>query len=474
MPKDKPNNPESEGFRPLPKPIKLDLPSERPKPQRRLHETEENDRIPRDSDYSHEQDSRQRPVKEEPEKRRRPSKEEPDPRRSKPNNEPEKPQKKGNRYFKSAQKAYGQRRRQPKPPPKQKQQPKSHSSSKPRLGQGDRLYTPPQIREPLISPKVKRVLKFWALGLVGVAFIVLVLMSMFRNNAWSVYLDDRFVGYMPINREVETDSVHYEAVRHLSESLGASIQVNEKTIVRESRARRGELIAAPAMILELSQRFTYQIVGAAIYIDNERVAILRNETEADHVKSELMRPFINQENHVSAEFEENWQIRPALADLDSLDSPTDVIQLLERPIRHVHTHTIRDGDTQGALAIEFNTTLDSIGYLNNITTDAILRTGNTILLEITRPRLTVRTINEISIIEDVPMEVETRENANLHISVTNVITEGLEGQREVVQRITSINGIPTGVPEIVSSRILRQPTTRVIEVGTSEEIIQIR
>jgi len=448
MPKDRPINNDPEGLRPLPKPIKLDLPDDRPRPKRRLHEPDEPN-----YDYTH------IPEPEAPRRR---------------NAEPEK-RPTGNRYFKSAQKAYGQKR-QPKQPrlPKQKQQRKNTGPQRPRLGQGDRLYTPPIPKKPLIPKSVKRVLKFWSVGIVAVAFIVLVLLSMFRNNAWAVYLDDRFVGYIPINREVETGSVHDDAVRHLSISRGATIQVNEETIVMESRARRSEIKSAPEMMILLSQSFTYQIVGAAIYIDNEQIAVLRNTAEAEQVAEEIKRPFIIEEGHISATFEENWQIRTSVADYDDLDNPNDVIALLERPVGYIHAHTIRDGESQGSIARDFNTTIESISYLNNITLDTIIRVGSTLYVEITRPRLTVVTINEESEIEDIPMEVETIENEDLHVSVTNTITEGRYGEREVVRRITRINGVSSGSPEVISSRVLREPATRIIERGTSDVAIEVR
>jgi len=331
-------------------------------------------------------------------------------------------------------------------------------------------------KKPLIPKQVKRIMKFWAFGIIGIAFIVLVVMSMFRSNAWAVYLDDRFIGYMPINREIETHSVHDDAVRHLSASYGAAVQVNGETIIREARARRGELMAPPDMMILLSQSFAYQLVAAAIYIDNERVALLRNEYEVEHVANELKRQYIQEENNIYAGFEEDWQLKDALVDsVDDLDTASEVIQLLERPVSDTFKHTIRSGDTQGALAIEFNTSLERIGYLNNITIDTILRVGETILLETTRPRLTVITIDEITRIENIQMETDVRENDDLHVSVTRVITEGSYGQQEVRQRTTSRNGVPVGEPETVSApRVIRDPVTRVVEVGTSETAVVVR
>jgi len=448
---------ESEGLKPFPKPIKLDLPAQRPKPQRRLHEVEQTD-----SPHIEEQDDFT------------PEPEQPKKRKPKPTPEPQKPSGKG--YFKSVQKAYGQRRPRERKPPKQKPPPRRQEQESPRLGRGDRLYTPPQIKKPLIPPKVKHVLKFWSIGIIAITLIVLIMMSMLRHNAWAVYLDDRFVGYMPINREVETYTVHDDAVRHLADSHATTVRVNEKTQIRTARAPRGEIVAASEMIVTLAQRFTYQIEASAIYLEGERIAILRNRAEVDHIENEIQREFFYPyERDIVASFEEDWVVRTILANLEDLHDQGEVIQLLSRPSTAVHEHTIRDGDTQGHLAIEFGTTIESIGYLNDITIDTILRPGYPLLIETTRPRLTVRTVGEITEMEPIPMEIEQIENHNMHVlDDPIIITEGRDGQQEVIKRVTRINGIQEGEAEIISRRTTDEPVTQVQEVGTLTRVITER
>ena len=445
MPKDKPRNPE--GLRSLPKPIQLDLPKGRQKSQRRLHDT--------DTDLG-KYEFVQKP-KQEPPKQRNSH---------------------GKGYFNSAQRTYGQRRpRQPKPiKPPPKRTSKAKTTNRPRLGAGDRLYTPYIPREPFIPPKVKRVLKFWALGLIVIAFVVMGILSRFGSNAWAVYLDGALIGHMPINREVEPETIHENAVRHLADSIGAEIHVNETAVVQPVRTRRGELLTPQQMNLLISHSFTFQIVASAIYIDGQRVAIMRNIEDAEHVARELQRQYINDntiEDLVS--FEEEWQLVRVMIDEQELDDPRDVIQYLERPTRQVFPHTIRRGDTQGGLSAEFNIPLDRIGYLNDISPDAIIREGEIIYLETIRPRLSVRTVDEIFTIEEIEKDIETIENPDKHVSVgPTIIQDGRNGERRVTKRVTRINGNQVGEPEIVSSQTLRAAVTRIVEIGTSETLIEVR
>jgi len=456
MPKDKPTNPNPESLRPIPGPIKLSLPTAAKPTKQQEPKRERHKPTPVQKSQTRTQNERPRSHDRAPVVSRTP----------------------GKGFFDSAQKQYGQRRPHPPKPPKlDKHKTKSKGPARPRLGSGDRLYTPYIPKEPLIPPRVKRVLKFWALGIIALAFIFMAFVNRFNHNAWAVYLDDQFLGYMPINREAEPESVHESAVSHLSDSIGAEIQVSEEAIVRTTRARRssGEFKTTQEMILLISRHFTYQIVGSAIYIDGERIAIMRNVAEAEHVAQEITRQYIN-ENTLEAltSFQEDWQLVRVLADIEDMDSPTDVIQFLERPIAATFEHTVRAGDTQGGLAAEFNIALDRIGYLNNISSDTIIRVGEPIILETIRPRLTVITVDEVYVLEDIPKEEETRYNADKLSDITTIIQDGRDGQQRVVRRYTLVNGIQDGAPEIVSTQVLRPAESRILEIGTAASVIDVR
>jgi len=307
------------------------------------------------------------------------------------------------------------------------------------------------------------------------------MINVFSYNAWAVYLGGELLGHMPINREIEPASIHDDAVRHRRDILGVDeVLVNETVEVRTVRAGRRELYTSQDMIRLISQNFTYQVMASAIYLDGERVAILRNEAEAQHVRNEIIRRFENNYT-ISAltAFDEDWQVRQVAVDIsnmnEDMDNPHEVIQFLERPIQDLHQHVIRNGDTQGALAVEFNTSVDRIGYHNDIASDAILSVGNILLIEINRPRLTVRTVEEVEFIELVPREIiNTYNDTRLASMEPEIITEGRDGEIQVIQRITRLNGVQVGAPEVISSRHLSEPVAQVREVGTLESVIETR
>ncbi|MCL2378465.1 MAG: G5 domain-containing protein [Defluviitaleaceae bacterium] len=453
MPKDKPTNPEAEDLRKLPKPIQLNLPRSHPKPARRLHEPEK-----------------------QPTRQERVNPKSPTGGASKKSGNPS-----DKRYFSSAQRAYGQRRPRPPKEPKPKRRWWYHTQTGPMLGQGGRLYTPPQPKQPFFPPHIWRIVRLWPLGVIAVAIGIMAMINVFSYNAWAVYLDGQLLGHMPINREIEPESIHDVAVRHRRDILGADeVLVNEAVEVRTVRAGRRELYTSQDMIRLISQNFTYQVMASAIYLEGERVATLRNQAEALHVQVEIMRRFENDGYTIRSlsAFEEDWQIIQTAIDINNMDedmdNPNEVIQFLERPIQDLHRHVIRSGDTQGGLAVEFNTTVDRIGYHNDISSDAILVVGNILLIEVTRPRLTVRTVDEVEFIELIPRDVETIENPNMLATAYEIINEGRDGEIQIVQRITRLNGVQVGAPEVISQRELSAPVTQVVEVGTLDTVIETR
>jgi len=346
------------------------------------------------------------------------------------------------------------------------------------LGQGDRLYNPPQPKQPFFPPHIWRVVRLWPLAIIGIAIIIMGMINVFSYNAWAVFLDGQLLGHMPINREIEPESIQDAAVRRLQDILGADeVLVNETVEVRSARAGRREVYTAPDMIMMISQNFTYQVMASAIYLDGERVAILRSQADAEHVRREVVQRFENNYTiRTLTTFEQDWQVTRVAINLDNanqeMDNPHEVIQFLERPIQDIHHHTIRSGDTQYTLARFYNTTINMIGYLNDIASDAILPVGDTLLIEITRPRLTVRTVDEITFIETIARETQTVYNENKLASLPyEELIEGRDGEVQVVQRITKLNGVQQGAPEEISRRELSTAVARVIEVGTLETVI---
>ncbi len=71
-------------------------------------------------------------------------------------------------------------------------------------------------------------------------------------------------------------------------------------------------------------------------------------------------------------------------------------------------------------------------------------------------------------IVDQSFETETVENPELEKGVTNVLTEGVNGSKEVVVRVNYEDGAAVST-EVLSEKTIEAPINRVVEIGTKEE-----
>jgi hypothetical protein len=187
------------------------------------------------------------------------------------------------------------------------------------------------------------------------------------------------------------------------------------------------------------------------------------------VAKRLQAPYIN-DNTVFEEFVEMWEYRERLVDQEDLGTVDEALMRLDIKNRVMVDYIIQRGDTLGVIATRNNTTIDKICLDNPpMTAESIIRPGDILKLEVIKPYLSVRTIDEIIRTDSIPVQIDERANPLEPPTHTQVVEEGREGEQESTVRITRINGVQSSPEEVISTRITRQPINRVVEVGTSEQ-----
>ena len=81
--------------------------------------------------------------------------------------------------------------------------------------------------------------------------------------------------------------------------------------------------------------------------------------------------------------------------------------------------------------------------------------------------LHVKTVEEVTVLEAVPFVTEQVEEHSLYLNESTVLEEGVEGEKEVLYRITRENGIETE-REVLEETILTEPVTQIEATGTKE------
>lgn len=334
---------------------------------------------------------------------------------------------------------------------------------------GARRPVPKKVKKPRQQFRYSKEVGIACLGLLCLGFIVFGIILLTSDNALAVYLDEQRVGFLPLNRETrewDADYVQAQAVAHREASVAAEIVVTEQVHLRRVRANRRYLTHATIteVISQVSQGFSYQIVATAIYIDGQRIALLRSQGLADFVEQHFTGAF-DTSNTLEASIV-GWELRTLVVPDEGLNTADFAITYLDRPIETTIPYTVRDGDTKGVIALRNGIPLSRLLEDNNLAPDAIIRPGDIINIRTTRPFVTVRTIEQETRTEVIPKEIDTREDDTMAIGDVRVISEGRDGERNLIVRITRENGTVIS-EEVISATMTITPETRIVEVGTS-------
>ena len=396
-----------DGLTPLPKPIRMEVPRG-------------------ESPHS---GNRKKPTRE-------PLKRVPPPKRETPGaNE------KGLRHFEQAQRSHGHRRSAPK---------KKNTKRK----QG----------------RYSKEIGIVCLGLICLAFVVFSVLLLTSDNALAVYLGHERIGYLPLNRETrewDASYVQEQAIVHRSANVAAEIRVNEQVRLVPVRANRNALSNATIteVITQVSGRFTYQIVAQAIYVDGQRIAVMQSLTLAEHVKRHFTSAF-QTTNTVEATIV-GWELRTVYSDGTGLDSPEVAMTALDRRVEDILNYVVQFGDTLYGIAFRHGVAANVMFEDNGLTAQSVPHPGDIIRIRTTRPFLTVRTVEDVSVNEVIPMERVTDYDDELAVGNVNVLSEGRDGERSMIVRSIFYNGVLYSI-ENFNEQIIVQPQTRHEVVGTLE------
>ena len=314
------------------------------------------------------------------------------------------------------------------------------------------------------------------LGLGAALLLALVLISLLTwsasgTNALSIYMGDYHFAYIAFSQEMNEALLMDEALNRLQSRENAQVLVNERISLTAVNTAQRNILPYNEAVERLAASLTFRIVGTAIMLNGEEMGVLRSQTEAMDLVSRLKSPFMtaSPENYYSVEFIEDLQLTSSAVDESELSSIEALLSLLDNRMIVMEEYTVQSGDTLGAIALRHNTTLAQLSEDNpGFSPATILRVGDRLSIRTTRPYLSVRTIEQVTRSEIIPVDLEYLENPGEPSGFSQVIPgrEGAEGERELIIHITRVNAIQTEPERVVNSQVIREMEPRVIEVGT--------
>jgi murein DD-endopeptidase MepM/ murein hydrolase activator NlpD len=232
--------------------------------------------------------------------------------------------------------------------------------------------------------------------------------------------------------------------------------------------RQNELTDAKTISDKIVENSQGDIISACgIYINDEFICAIKNETDAMQLFSGLLEKGRSDDPNTVVGFVEDVRYVEGLyPDNDETIWDTDkLLKTLQGTKTEASYYTVKDGDTPSGIANITDSSLSELYQLNPGLEDSSIKAGDKILVSNEVNYLRVKVVKTEVSEEDIPYETIKTDNANLAKGTEKVKQAGVTGTSKVTRLVTYIQGVKVSVEEI--DRVtLREPRSELIDVGT--------
>jgi len=293
------------------------------------------------------------------------------------------------------------------------------------------------------------------------------------KNGLAIDLDGTRIGIVKVvkSKEITGEYLADLAVKKLEQEVGARVQVQERVTTEFLHAKTKEFVTEDFIVTELRKNFTFLVEAARISVDGKEMAIVASEKDANSVLDDIKTAYLQDGLEIrEASFVEDVTVALVFVDYEDIVTVDRTAEILNTNLIEERIYTIRDGDNLGIIAQNAGMTLKELLALNpGYTESSVLRIGESLILTVPRPLLSVQTKERVTYTEVVPKPVEIRENAGEHKSFSRILQQGKDGQQQVTADIVRVNGFEDR-REIVDTVEIEAPITEIKEVGTSDSL----
>lgn len=283
--------------------------------------------------------------------------------------------------------------------------------------------------------------------------------------AYAVCFQGREIALVASPRQGE--EILKEVQRELEERLGQKVYLPAAPEFRRCSVPRKDM-GAPGQLRSAFYSLPWLTDGVEIVIDGRPALVVEDREAAQRVLERLKKEYaekLDGEELASVEFVERVALRSRPVAVGEISGEDDAFSLLKNGRSQVVKYRVKEGDSLWSIARAHGLLVEDLLRANPGLSER-LDIDQEINLAAVRPLLSVRTVSSSVVKEAIPCEVEVRLDSRLRRGSTRVIRSGEDGEKEVVYRIVRENGRVVS-REAVSSRVLKEPVSRIVAQGTA-------
>ena len=297
----------------------------------------------------------------------------------------------------------------------------------------------------------------------GVALVVTPMYS----TSYAVTVDGKYIGRVAEQSTVEQAIQTVE--RQGTRMLGTEFQVEGDVDYQFALTLKSDLNTQGDMedyFYDQLDEVSSALRMYEVTVDGQSVGIVKDETNLNNLLYEMKAQYTN-ENTTSVEFVEEVQVH-AVYEADTVYTISEMRERLEENSTGDTTYTVVSGDTFNAIAHANDMAVSELKALNPGVNINRLRIGDVLNVKEYIPKLSVRTVEDVTYHQAIPCPVVEVEDSKMYKGDSKILVQGEEGDAVVSATVTYINGHEKE-REIHSTTTLREPTTTTKAIGTKEK-----
>ena len=222
---------------------------------------------------------------------------------------------------------------------------------------------------------------------------------------------------------------------------------------------------------EVLKRLTYmqdmKVKAYALYVNGNREAILSTKKEAEEILEAVKSRYLDTSGSSEYEdigFAENVDIKKVDTKLGRIQNTEDTLNKILTGAVANKVHIVESGDTFSGIAKKYNISSSILSGSNPGVNPERLSIGQEIILTQAVPLITVQTVEVATYIEPIAFGTTYNNTENMYKGEQSTRVKGVNGERQVVARITKNNGMEVSKTEL-SATVIKEPVQEVISVG---------
>lgn len=206
----------------------------------------------------------------------------------------------------------------------------------------------------------------------------------------------------------------------------------------------------------------------SIRVNDEVMLGVSSEKAAKWVLAQYKQKYTGEDitDDMVVDFCEKTEIKKEFLHIALLETPEEALATLSGDTKESGVYVVKENDTLWGIASSLGTTVEHLLALNENVSENI-KAGLELKIEESVPKLSVKSVQTVSSVEEVPYEVEKIDDNTIYKDTTVVAQEGQNGQARVLAKVTKINGVEKS-KDILESETLTAPVKRIEKVGTKE------